>query len=162
MQNVAILHNVVLALNKKFTLLLAGLLGTEGYEIVILHNLSTNEPALQVGMNYPCSLRSRHSLLDGPCTNFLWSNGKECLHVEQGVRGPDKLVYPGFGKSHIGKEGQPIILILEFGNFSFQLSGYNQYFGLLVFKEFPHLVNIVVTCYCRLVIYVANVYDRFS
>ena len=89
MEDVAVLHNIVLA----FLAQLAGVAGSgfavQGDIVVIGDGLGTDETALEVAMNLACGLRGLAALLDGPGAGFLGADGEEGDEVEEVVAGAD-------------------------------------------------------------------------
>lgn len=89
--DVAILHNISLALGAKLTGGPDGLFGTECFEIVKITNAGRDEAAFEVGMNGASGFWGSGAFFDGPGATFFLSGGKERLKTESIVSGFDEL-----------------------------------------------------------------------
>ena len=90
--DVAVLHDVLLALGADETCLLGGVHGAETHEIVVGDDLGADEAALKVGVNLTGGLRSLGALHDGPGAYLLGACGQVADETQQGVAGTNETV----------------------------------------------------------------------
>jgi hypothetical protein len=74
-QNVPIFHNIFLAFLAQLTGILRTLFAFIGNIIIEGDGLSFNKAALKIGVDDPCCLRRRPSLLNRPGTRFFGASG---------------------------------------------------------------------------------------
>ena len=85
MHDVAILHDVVLALDGQFAGLADGGLGAVLQVVVVLDDLSAYKTLLEVGVDDAGTLRSLPALLVSPGLHLHFAGGDERLEIQQGV-----------------------------------------------------------------------------
>ena len=87
---IAILHDIILALDAEFSGGAAGCLGLECDEVVVFDDLGSDKSLFKVGVDDPCGFRCLIAFVDGPGSDFICSGGEECLEIQQGVGGLDE------------------------------------------------------------------------
>ena len=96
MHDVAVLHNIFLALDADFACLAALRLASECHIVVIFDNLGTDKTFLKVGVDNAGALRGFPSFMESPGTTFVGTGGQECLQVQEFVSGLDQTGNAGF------------------------------------------------------------------
>ena len=94
--NVAVLHNVLLALGADKALFLGGGHRAAGHQVVERDDLRADEAALKVAVNLAGSLRCFGAAGDGPCADLRFACGEVGDESEQVVASLDQTVQTGF------------------------------------------------------------------
>src|SRR5690606_29797550 len=89
---------------------LRALLAVAGEVVVVPDHLGAYEPALEVGVDHPRTLRGSRTDGDGPGPDFLRPGGKEGLQAQQRVGGPDEPVEPRLLQPEIGKKDALVLV----------------------------------------------------
>ena len=93
LDDVAIVHNVLLALGALQTLGLdGGVVEVVGFQIVIADDAGADEAALEVAVDLTGSLRSLGALADGPCAALLLAVGQEGDQTQQVIDGKTNIL----------------------------------------------------------------------
>ncbi len=79
MHYIAVLHDIVLALDGYLACFATLGLGAQGDIVVVFYHLGTYKASLEVGMDNARRLRGFHPLAESPSTAFLGAGGEECL-----------------------------------------------------------------------------------
>src|SRR5699024_143489 len=90
--DIAILHDIVLSFKLVQSLLLRSGFRPAGDEVIEVHDLRTDEPSLDVGMDLSCSILGTGADLDRPGPDFLWSCSEEAHQPKKPVALMDQLV----------------------------------------------------------------------
>ena len=133
--NVAVFHDVLLALASKKPLRLGVCQRAAGFEIVECDDLGTDEATLKIGVDLAGSLRRLGAALDGPRTAFVASSGQEGDQPEQAVAALDQTVEAGLLKSKLLHEHGLFIRIVELGNVGLELGADRQDLTALALGE---------------------------
>src|SRR5947207_3118071 len=143
MQDVSVLHNVVLAFKPE----LAGIAGTsfaiEADIVVIGDGFGPDEALLEICVNDPGRLRRPGPLGDGPGAGFLGTDGEIGHEMEQLITGTYYAVEARLG------EADRVEIVLLFGSgqdrdLAFDLGRYHHRLGLLFSRAAYHLGGIFI------------------
>merc|ERR1719478_45208 len=93
--DVALLHDVVLALGARLALRLGLLLGAARDEVLVADGLGANETALKVRVDDAGGLRRQEALLDRPRLGLRLARGKVGAQLEEVVGLADELLEAG-------------------------------------------------------------------
>jgi len=77
--HITVAHDVLLAFQTDKPLVTRRSHAAKRYEIIIVHDLGTDEAALEVRMDLPCRLRCRRPARNRPCTTFILTRREEGL-----------------------------------------------------------------------------------
>src|SRR3954454_22571883 len=103
MADVAVLEDVIAALEPHAPLLLRPLLAAEAHEVVVGDNLGADEAALEIGVDDACGLRPGGALVHGPGAGLLGTDGEEGEQPQQLVPFPDHPVQARLLEAHAGQ-----------------------------------------------------------
>ena len=81
-QNITVLHFVVLSFNGELAGLFALELRPQSHKVVVLDNLGSDEATLQIAVDDARSLRCQHTLGDGPRPVLLATDREERYEVQ--------------------------------------------------------------------------------
>src|SRR5690242_17296326 len=112
---VAVVHDVVLALEAHASRLAGALLAVAGDVIVVRDHFGADEAALEVGMDRSGGLRRGRADRHRPGAHFLLARGEVRLQAEQLVRGTDQAIEPRLGHAHVGQE-ERLVVGVEIGD----------------------------------------------
>ena len=121
MHDVAVLHDIILALDSEFAGGAAGKLGLERDEVIVLYDLGADETLLEVGVDDSGGLRGLVALVDGLGADLIGAGGEECMEVEQRVGGLDEPHHARLLKSELFKEHLPFLVGLKLGDVGLNL-----------------------------------------
>src|SRR6266545_607958 len=96
-EDVAVLHDVLLALEPQLPLVSRPRLAAERDEVVVVDDLGADEAALEVGVDAARRARSAVAPADGPGANLVLAHREERDQVEQVVGGADEARPRGLG-----------------------------------------------------------------
>ena len=107
LHNVAVAHDVFFAFDAQLARLTSLGFGAESGEVIKMHDLSSDEAALEVAMNDARSLWSFHAFGDGPGTGFFFARGQVSLKAEQGIHALDEQIHAAIVHTEIGGRSIP-------------------------------------------------------
>src|ERR1700682_2440562 len=99
-QDVAVLHQVLLALHAQLAVVSRLGLAAAGDEIRVMHHLGADEAALEVGVDAAGGARSAAAAADGPGLHLVLADREEADPVEQLVGGADEAGAARRGEAH--------------------------------------------------------------
>src|SRR4029450_3773308 len=102
--DVSVLHHVVLALEAELPGFAALRLARVLDEVVVRHHLGADESTLDVAMDAAGRLARRRSATDRPRAALVLACGKEADQIQQAVAGADEPVARALGQAEIGEE----------------------------------------------------------
>ena len=129
--DVAVLHDILLALGANLALGLGGGHGADGLQILEGDDLGTDEATLEVGVDLAGGLGSLGATLDGPCTALVGAGGQEAAQAQQSVAGLDQAIQTGLGNAQLLHEHGLLVGIVQLGNVGLQLGADGQALGTL-------------------------------
>src|SRR6185503_14542881 len=100
--DVAILHDVLLALEPHLAVFLARVHRAARHQVIVADNLGADEAALYVAVDFAGGELRRSVARDRPGAAFVFAGGQERDVAEQIVAGADDAVEPGFGEAEVG------------------------------------------------------------
>src|SRR5207245_5260489 len=106
--DVAVLHDVLLALETQLPCLATLRLAPVADEIVERDHLGADEPALDVAVDLAGGLERRRAAADGPRAALVLARGEEAHEVEQVVARADEAVARALGESEGVEESSAI------------------------------------------------------
>src|SRR5947208_16535080 len=106
--DVAVPHDVLLALEAQLPRLAALRLAPVADELVERHHLGADEAALDVAVDLAGGLERRRAAADRPGAALVLARGEEADEVEQVVARADEAVARALGESEVVEEGFPI------------------------------------------------------
>ena len=112
MHDVAILHDVVLALDTHLASFTDCGLRTVAYIVIVLDDLCADETLLKVGVDDTSALRSFPTATEGPSLHLHLAGGDEGLQTQQRVDGIDEAVTAALAEPHILQEH--LLLLVAF------------------------------------------------
>ena len=124
--DVAVLHDVLLALGADLALGLGGGHGTDGLQILEGDDLGPDEAALEVGVDLAGGLGSLGAPLDGPGAALVSARGQEGHQAQQCVAGLDQPVQAGLGNAQLLHEHGLLVGIVQLGDVGLQLGADGQ------------------------------------
>ena len=160
MHYVAVLDDVLLALDAH----LAG--GADsGFsliidEVVVLDDLGTDEALLEIGVDDAGGAGGLVSLMDSPGAALVGAGGEEGLETEQMVCALYETDHTGLFETHLLKEHLTVVIVLHLGNLGLGPGGYDEYLGILLLDSLADGVDIFVAGDGGGVINVAYVHHR--
>ena len=124
--DVAVLHDILLALGADLALGLGGGHGADGLQILEGDDFGTDEATLEVGVDLTGGLGSLGATLDGPGTALISTGGQEAAQTQQCVAGLDQTVQTGLGDAQLLHEHGLLIGIVQLGDVGLQLGADGQ------------------------------------
>lgn len=161
MHNVAILNDIVLALDTELTGAAAGSLRLEFDEVIVFDDLSADEAFLEVGVDYAGGLGRFVAFVDCPGTAFIGAGGEEGLEVEKAVGALDEADSAGLREAHFLDEHLPLFVGVEFGYVGLSLGGKDEDFSILVLDGLADLIHVGVACGSGILVHIADIHYRF-
>ena len=141
--DVAILHDVVLSLDADEAFFTRCRDAAVGYEVVEVHDLGADEAALEVGVNLARGLRRLGTLDDGPGTALVGAGREESLQAEQVEGGLDEAVEATLALAEVLEEGLGLLRV-EFGDFGLHFRGDGDDLRALLGGEHLNLLHVGV------------------
>ena len=129
--DVAVLHHVLLAFAADLALGLGGGHGANGLQILEGDDLGPDEAALEVGVDLASGLGSLGAPLDGPGAALVSARGQEGHQAQQRVAGRDQTVQAGLGDAQLLHEHGLLVGIVQLGDVGLQLGADGQALGAL-------------------------------
>src|SRR5512145_287982 len=86
-KNIPVTNHVILPFYHQLSFFLAGMLRFQGNKIIVFDNFGPDESPFEIAVDGSCRLRSRHSLMNGPCPDFIGPNCKKRKQIEHGICG---------------------------------------------------------------------------
>ena len=114
MDDIAVLHDVVLALKPQFAGLPGPLFTFARNEIIIGNDLGPDETTLEIGMDNGGGLRCGRTDSHRPGPDLFYPGGEVGLQMQQLVAGANHPVQSGLLQSHLGQE-LGLVLVFELG-----------------------------------------------
>src|SRR5689334_9872374 len=102
--DVAVAHDVVLALEAELPRLAALRLAAEADEVLVRDHLGADEAALDVAVDLAGGLERRGPAADGPCAALVLARGEKADEVEERVARADEAGAGALGEAEVGEE----------------------------------------------------------
>src|SRR2546422_4331970 len=128
--DVAVLDDVVLALEPQLPRLAALGLAPEAHELVVGDHLGADEAALDVAVDLARRLEGRRAAADRPGPALVLAGGEEADQVEERVAGADEAGACALGEAQVGQERVPVGG-LELGDLGLEPGGERHRLGAL-------------------------------
>ena len=157
MHDVAVLHYIILALDRELASLAHSSLRTVLHVVVVLDYLGADEALLEVGVDDAGTLRSLPALVVCPRLHLHLAGGDECLQVEQVVSLLDETVHAALLKAQLLKEHLLVLVSLERCDVLLGLRSDDEHLRTLVLCYLRNLLRVLVAALCRRLVYVAHV-----
>ena len=109
--DVAILHDVVLALDADLAFLAGGGDAAGGDEVVVVDDLGADEAALEVRVDLAGSFRCRRALDDGPGAALIRAGRQEGLQAQEVERSLDQAVEAALRLTEVFEEGLGLFFV---------------------------------------------------
>ena len=127
--DVAVLHDILLALGANLALGLGGGHGADVLQILKGDDLGPDEAPLEVGVDLAGGLGSLGAPLDGPGAALVGAGGQEGHQTQQCIAGLDQTIQAGLGDAQLLHEHGLLVGIVQFGNVGLQLGADGQALG---------------------------------
>lgn len=137
--DVAILHDVVLALDADLAFLAGGGDAAGGDEVVVVDDLRADEAALEVRVNLAGGFRCRRALDDGPGAALIRAGCQESLEAQEVEGCLDQAVEAALRLAEVFEEG--------LGLFFVELSDFRLDFAEMATTSAPSLAAYSLTCW---------------
>ena len=157
MHDVAVLHYIILALDRELACLTHSSLRTVLHVVVVLDYLGADEALLEVGVDDAGTLRSLPALVVCPRLHLHLAGGDECLQVEQVVSLLYETVHAALLKTQLLKEHLLVLVSLERCDVLLGLRSDDEHLRTLVLCYLRNLLRVLVAALCRRLVYVAHV-----
>ena len=160
LDNVAVLHDVLLAFGTDETLFLARGDRAVCDERLVRHDGGADEAALEIAVDLAGGLRRFRALGDRPCADLLGPRRQEADETEEPVARLDKLIETGFLDAHLFEE-RLLFIGIELSDLLLELGADGHRFRALGLCDLIERSHIVVRLAAEIVLTdVRNVDDR--
>src|SRR5882672_10056747 len=103
MHDVAVLHDIFLALETELTGFAGTRFAVAGDVVVVSDGFGANEALFEIAVNDACPLRRPRALYHGPGAGLLGSGGEERDQAQEIVAGADHAIESGLRQSERGQ-----------------------------------------------------------
>ena len=162
MHDVAVLHNIVFALDAQLAGFAHCSLRAVFDVVVILYHLGADKALLEVGVDYAGTLRSLPALVICPCLNLHLACGDECLEVKQGIGFLYQTVYAALFEAKLVEEHLLVFVCLKACYVFLCLACYNEHLGAFGLCHLLNAAAVVVAGLGRCLVDVANIQHGLS
>src|SRR6516164_8812830 len=121
MNNVAVLHDVVLTLEPEFPGFFALGFAAIDAKVVVGHDFRSNKPAFDVAVNFSGGFLCHGSLANRPGAHFVLTESEKAYKIHEPVRRSNESVTRRFVDADLLQK-RGAILLIELGNLPFELT----------------------------------------
>ena len=157
MHDVAVLDDVVLALDGELAGGAAFGFGAVFDEVVVLDDFGADEAFLEVGVDDSGGAGSLVALVDGPGADFGLAGGEVGAQAEQVVGGADQALDARVFQAQLLEEHLALVVTLELGYLGLDLGGDDQHSGVLSGDGLTDAVHIGIAAGSRGLVHIADV-----
>ena len=147
MHDIAVLNNVVLALDAHLACFADSGLRAILDIVVVLDDLGADKALLKVGVDDTRTLWSLPTLLIRPGLHLHFASGDKGFKVQQGVGLLDKAVDATLLQAQLLQKQLLVLVRLQFGNVLLSLGGNDHHFGTFFLSQLPYPTRKIVAVF---------------